>query len=59
MEKAKILLKKHFLGVPLNAVLPVIGVWNKATFSFKKAELGKRLADSGSELHNVAISTAY
>jgi hypothetical protein len=40
MEKAKILFKKHISCVPLNAILPIIGVYNKAWFSFKKAELG-------------------
>jgi hypothetical protein len=58
MEKAKILLKKQFSGVPLNAISPIIGVQNKARFSFKKAEL-ERLADSGDELYNVASNTAY
>jgi hypothetical protein len=51
-------LKKQFSGVPLNAILPIIGVWNKAKFSFKKAEL-ERLVDSGDELYNVASNTAY
>jgi hypothetical protein len=41
MESAEILFKKHFSGVLLNAILPIIGVQNKTWFSFKEAELGK------------------
>jgi hypothetical protein len=39
VEKSKILLKNSF--PVLNAILPIIGVQNKARFNFKKAELGK------------------
>jgi hypothetical protein len=28
-------------GIPLNAILPIIGVQNKARFSFEEADLGK------------------
>jgi hypothetical protein len=58
MEKAKILLKKQFSGVPLNAFCALLEFRTKPDLALKKLNL-ERLADSRDELYNVASNTVY
>jgi hypothetical protein len=52
------LIKKQFSGIPLNAILLIIEVQNKARFNFKKVKLGKTGWQRG-WVYNVADNTVY